>query len=118
MKSLLAVLPTAALLAACASPAVPTVARTVSLAEANCPKPAYPAEARRTGAEGVTTLSFDVDAAGKVTRVAILEHSGSTDAHRALDALALETVQKCAFPPAPGFLAGTSRVAYTWRISE
>lgn len=108
----------AALLAACASPPAPTQPRTVAVAEGKCAQPPYPAAARSTGAEGVTTLAFDVNAEGRVTRVAIVEASGTSPGHRALDALALETLQKCVFPPAPGFLPASSRVAYAWRLQN
>lgn len=107
-----------ALLAACASPPEPTQPRTVSMADGKCVQPPYPAEARSTGAEGTTTLSFDVNAEGRVTRIAIVESSGTSTGHRALDALALETLQKCVFPPAPGFLPASSRVAYAWRLQN
>lgn len=105
-------------LAACASPPQPTQPRTVSMAEGKCVQPPYPPEARSTGAEGTTTLSFDVNAEGRVTRIAIVEPSGTSTGHRALDALALETLQKCVFPPAPGFLPASSRVAYAWRLQQ
>lgn len=107
-----------ALVSACASPPEPTQPRSVSLAAGKCAQPPYPAEARSTGAEGTTTLSFDVNAQGRVTRVAIVQASGTSTGHRALDALALETLQKCEFPPAPGFLPNTSSVAYSWRLQN
>jgi protein TonB len=108
----------ALLLTACAAPPEPTQPRTVAMAEAKCPQPPYPAVARDAGVEGVTTLSIDVNPEGRVTRVAITEPSGTSEGHRALDALALETMQKCQFPPAPGFLAASSRVAYAWRLKD
>ena len=108
----------AALLTGCASPPPPTQLRSASIASGKCAQPSYPAEARSTGAEGITTLAFEVDAAGKVTRVAILEPSGTSAGHRVLDALALDTLRNCAFPPAPGFLPASSRVAYSWRLKE
>lgn len=107
-----------ALLAACASAPEPTQPRTVAMADAKCTQPPYPAVARDAGVEGVTTLSIDVNADGRVTRVAITDPSGTSEGHRALDALALETLQKCQFPPAPGFLPATSRVAYAWRLKD
>lgn len=108
----------AALLGACATAPVPTEPRSVSMSTGKCTQPAYPSEARRYGAQGSTTLAFDVDAEGKVTRVAIVEPSGTTPGHRVLDELALETLQKCVFPPAPGFLSASSRVAYQWKLSD
>lgn len=108
----------AALLAACASAPEPTQPRPLQLAEGKCAQPPYPAVARDSGAEGTTTLSFDVNAEGRVTRVAIVQASGSSPGHRALDALALESLQKCVFPPAPGFLPASSQMAYAWRLKE
>jgi TonB family protein len=103
---------------ACTSTPTPTQPRSVSMSTGKCAQPPYPAEARSTGAEGVTTLSFEVDADGKVTRVAIVGPSGTSPGHRVLDALALDTLNKCVFPPAPGFLPASSRVAYAWRLKE
>lgn len=108
----------AALLSACATAPVPTQPRPLSLDEGKCTQPPYPAAARDSGAEGTTTLSFDVNAEGRVTRVAIVEPSGTTVGHRALDALALETLRKCVFPAAPGFLPASSRMAYAWRLKD
>lgn len=109
----------AALLQACVTnPPVATQPRAVQMASANCNQPPYPAEARNSGAEGVTVLSFDVNAEGKVTRVAILQPSGTTPGHRALDELALATLRACSFPPAPGTLQGSSSVSYSWRLQD
>ncbi len=88
------------------------------MASGKCAQPPYPAEARNSGAEGTTTLAFEVDAEGRVTRAAIIGLSGTSTGHRLLDALALETVNKCVFPPAPGFLPASSKVAYLWRVQE
>ena len=107
-----------ALLGGCASAPTPTQPRSVSIAAGKCTQPPYPAGARDTDAEGTTTLAFEVDAEGKVTRAAIIGVSGSSTGHRLLDALALETVNKCVFPPAPGFLPASSKVAYQWRLQE
>ena len=107
-----------ALLGGCASAPTATQPRSVSIAAGKCTQPPYPAGARDTDAEGTTTLAFEVDAEGKVTRAAIIGVSGSSIGHRLLDALALETVNKCVFPPAPGFLPASSKVAYQWRLQE
>ena len=104
-------------LAACSTPA-PTVPRTVSMASVACQQPPYPAEARRTEAAGTTQLEFEVNALGKVTRVAVVISSGDTAGHKVLDALALDTISKCAFPAAPGFLPAQSKVAYVWRLTD
>ena len=106
------------LLAGCATLA-PTERRTVSVAAAgNCSQPPYPAEARRTEATGTTTLEFEVGPAGKVTRIAIIGSSGEGVGHKALDALALETLNKCAFPAAPGLLPATARISYVWQLKD
>lgn len=107
-----------AALAACSSPPAPTQRRTISMSEGKCQQPPYPPEARASLAEGTTTLDFEVNAEGKVTRVAIVGSSGSTPGHRVLDGLALETLNKCSFPAAPGFLPASSRVSYVWRLKE
>ena len=116
--TLFATVTSAALLVACASAPTPTQPRSVAMSTGKCAQPPYPAEARSTGAEGITTLSFEVDAEGRVTRVAIVGSSGTSTGHRTLDALALDTLNKCVFPPAPGFLPASSRVAYSWRLKE
>ena len=108
----------AGLLAGCASPPAPTQRRAVSMAEGKCTQPPYPPEARASQAEGTTTLEFEVNAEGKVTRVAIVGASGGSAGHRVLDGLALETLNKCSFPAAPGFLPATSRVSYVWRLRD
>ena len=101
----------------CTTPA-PTQARAISISSSNCKQPPYPADARRDGAEGTTELDFEVDATGKVTRVAIIKSAGAKEGHRALDALALESLKKCMFPAAPGFLPSRATLAYVWRLQD
>ena len=116
--SLLAAVTAIHLLASCTTPA-PTERRTISVAAAaSCSQPPYPAEARRTEATGTTTLEFEVSAAGKVTRIAIIGSSGEGVGHKALDALALETLNKCAFPATPGFLPATGKISYVWQLKD
>ncbi len=88
------------------------------MSAATCQRPGYPAEARRYDAAGTTQIEFEVNAEGKVTRVAIVGASGSTAGHQMLDALALGTVSKCSFPAAAGFLSATSRISYVWRLED
>jgi periplasmic protein TonB len=107
----------AAAAAACTTPA-PTAPRSISISASNCQQPPYPAEARRDGASGNTELEFEVNAAGKVTRVAVAKSSGDTPGHKMLDTLALETLNKCSFPPAPGFLPATSKLSYVWKLQD
>ena len=107
----------AGVLAACSTP-TPTQRRTVSVGSGACPQPPYPAEARRSEAAGTTTLEFEVGVEGKVTRIAIIGTSGESPGHKALDALALETLNKCAFPAAPGFLPATAKISYVWQLKD
>ena len=101
----------------CAAPAPEaTKPRTVVVSKATCQPTTYPDVARRQGAAGQTEVELEVNAEGKVTRVAIVKSSGSTPGHLALDALALNTIAKCTFPPEPGFLSGTGRMVYVWRL--
>lgn len=102
----------------CSTPPAPTQARAISVSASDCKQPPYPAEARRDGAEGTTQLDFEVDAAGKVTRVAIVKSAGAKPGHRALDALALESLKQCVFPAAPGFLPSRAMLAYVWRLHD
>lgn len=90
----------------------------MSMASVACQQPPYPAEARRTEAAGTTQLEFEVNALGKVTRVAVVASSGETPGHKVLDSLALETISKCNFPAAPGFLPAQSKIAYVWRLTD
>jgi TonB family protein len=107
----------AVLAASCALPPPPaTVAREVSMAKATCQPTVYPEEARRMGSVGQTVVEMEVNAEGKVTRVAIIRSSGATSGHQALDALAINTISKCVFPPAPGLLSGSGRMVYLWRL--
>ena len=103
--------------AACTTPA-PTQRRTVAVGTGACSQPPYPAEARRSEAAGTTTLEFEVSPEGKVTRIAIVGTSGESPGHKALDALALETLNKCAFPAAPGFLPATAKISYVWQLKD
>ena len=59
-------------------------------------RPDYPAEARRRGIEGETTLELTVNAAGRVSSVAVAVSSG----HPELDAAAVRAVKAAEFTPA------------------
>lgn len=107
----------AAVLAACITP-VPTQRRTVAVGAGTCSQPLYPAEARRSEATGTTTLEFEVNAEGKVTRIAIIGSSGESLGHKSLDSLALETLSKCVFPAAPGLLPATAKISYVWQLKD
>ena len=72
-------------------------------------RPDYPAEARRRGIEGETTLELTVDAAGRVSSVTVAVSSG----HPELDAAALRAVKAAEFMPAK---SGGSPVESSARI--
>jgi protein TonB len=55
-----------------------------------CPKPRYPASARRRGVEGVPKVAFYVDRDGNVGNVQLVQSSGDAD----LDAAALKQVSR------------------------
>ncbi|MBR2938933.1 MAG: TonB family protein, partial [Kiritimatiellae bacterium] len=59
-------------------------------------RPDYPAEARRRGIEGETTLELTVDAAGSVSSVTVAVSSG----HPELDVAAVRAVKAAEFTPA------------------
>ncbi len=107
-----------ALLAGCSTQPAATAPREVSVAKATCQPATYPDEAKRAGASGQTEVEMEVNPEGKVTRVAIAKSSGSTPGHQALDALALNTISKCTFPPAPGFLSGSGRMVWVWKLDN
>lgn len=81
-----------------------------------CGKPAYPAASLQAKDEGTVTMSFDVDAAGKVHGSSVVKSSG----HPALDEAARSGIAKCTFKPA---LAGgkpvsaSVKVQYVWRLN-
>jgi protein TonB len=60
-----------------------------------CPRPAYPAEARRRGAEGLVKLELLVNPRGVVESVFVRESSG----HALLDRAALEAVRRWRLQP-------------------
>jgi TonB family protein len=104
------------MLAGCAVQPTPTAPREVTMAKATCQAVSYPDQAKRTGATGQTEVEIEVNPEGKVTRAAIAKVSGSTPGHQALDAQALNIISKCTFPPAPGFLSGSGRMVYVWKL--
>ena len=107
----------ALLFTACAASTPPaTQPRAVAINAGVCEQANYPAEARQWEAAGSTEMEFEVNPEGKVTRVAILKPSGTSPGHLALDTLARNTLSKCTFPPAPGFLSGSARMVYVWKL--
>jgi len=74
------------------------LAKTVSKAPVsrNTPQPNYPANARRAGIEGVTTIAFKIDTDGKVVAPRVTRSSGNAD----LDRAALQGVSRWRYTPA------------------
>lgn len=81
-----------------------------------CGKPIYPAASLQAKEEGTVTMSFDVDAAGKVLASSVVKSSGRP----ALDEAARSGIAKCTFKPA---LAGgkpvsaSVKVQYVWSLN-
>jgi TonB family protein len=63
-------------------------------------KPDFPGAAMRSGAEGQTTVQFNIDANGHPTAWNILRSAGPTLQHGLLDFAAVESLSKCRFDPA------------------
>ena len=61
----------------------------------SCSKPVWPAADLAAGHQGTVTLTFEIDANGKVLRSKVDNSSG----HPALDQAALEGISKCKFNP-------------------
>ncbi|MBX7228725.1 MAG: energy transducer TonB [Burkholderiaceae bacterium] len=83
-----------------------------------CPQPKYPRAALKTGATGITTISFMVDAAGRVSEAAILQKSGNTAEHVLLDEEALKTIKACRFSEAKGYPPSRVVQSFRWKIEE
>lgn len=73
-----------------------------------CDKPEYPAEARNRGLQGQARIAVDVDRAGNVVSVRIVESSG----HPELDRAALEQARRWQFTP-----SDTGKQGITGRIN-
>jgi periplasmic protein TonB len=84
-------------------------------AAANCPRPEYPAAARRAEEEGTVVLKFLVDVDGKVIQSQVDKSSGSN----LLDDAARNALSRCLFKP--GTLDGKpeqswASMRYTWKL--
>lgn len=80
-----------------------------------CGKPVYPAASLQAKEEGTVTMSFDVNATGKVLDSSVVKSSG----HPALDEAARSGIAKCTFKPAlaGGKPVGASvKVQYVWSL--
>ena len=82
----------------------------------SCSRPTYPRNSIRAEEEGVTVISLDIDASGRVTSGSIRESSG----HRRLDDETLSALSQCRFKPAatdgvPTATTGVFRFAWNLR---
>lgn len=84
----------------------------------SCPQPAYPRDALRAEATGVTRLRITVEADGKVSDVDIDHPSGGTYAHGLLDQSAVNAVWACRFPPPQGAVRVLATQEFQWVIEE
>lgn len=84
-----------------------------------CPKPEYPAAARRADAEGRSTLAFLVDEEGRAQDVVVIRSAGPTRAHKLLDySIAIQGLA-CKFEPGlkgGKAVAGWTYVTFAWRL--
>lgn len=84
-----------------------------------CPKPEYPAAARRADAEGRSTLAFLVDEQGRALDVVVIRSAGLTRAHKLLDySIAIQGLA-CKFEPGlkdGKAVAGWTYVTFAWRL--
>lgn len=99
------------------APHVPVRVAPVIDAARNCPKPEYPAAARRNEEEGTVVLRFLISPDGNVKDSAIASSSGS----KRLDEAARDTLSRCRFKAgsvdgAPE--ASWATLKYTWRLDE
>lgn len=74
----------------------------------SCAKPAWPEADQKAQHTGTVTLSFEVDANGKVTDSAIVKSSG----HAGLDEAARSGIAKCRFSNGPG----KTQLKYVWTL--
>lgn len=84
-----------------------------------CPKPEYPAPARRAEAEGRTTVAFLVDEEGRAQDVVVIRSAGLTQAHKLLDYHIAIQGLACKFEPAlkgGKAVAGWTYVTFAWRL--
>jgi TonB family protein len=94
------------------------VPRPTKGAFAYCPKPEYPGRARKEEATGTTQITVIVEPSGEISGAAITRSSGNTSAHAWLDELALQSVEACRAPPAPGYAPARTVVTYRWLLVD
>jgi TonB family protein len=79
-----------------------------------CSVLAYPENARKAEAEGVTGLSYTLSPQGKVLNVKIVKRSGMSREHRELDRAAVDFVNACTFPEQESTDPVTMEFSYRW----
>ena len=84
--------------------------------QCECKKPTYPVESLRLNEQGTTVVKVGVDHDGLVSRVEILQSSGSTN----LDRATLDHFKNLCFKPARDAagnnIPSSTIVKYIWRI--
>ncbi len=84
-----------------------------------CKFPEYPAAARRTEATGRTTISLHISANSSVIDGEVTKSSGSSAAHKMLDAAALFSIMQCRFEPArlrDQLLDAWTEIEFVWKL--
>jgi TonB family protein len=86
-----------------------------------CLAPTYPVGARHSGAVGDSDVEYTLGTDGKIKSAQIAISSGTTEAHKLLDLLAVDAVKACTGTPeikngVPIELTG--RVRYNWKLTD
>ena len=84
-----------------------------------CKFPEYPVAARRAEATGSTMIALHIGADSRVIDGEIAKSSGSSPAHKMLDAAALLSIMQCRFEPArlrDQPLDAWTQIEYVWKI--
>lgn len=84
-----------------------------------CKFPEYPVAARRTEATGRTRISLHIGADSRVIDGEVTKSSGSSPAHKMLDAVALFSIMQCRFEPARQRdqpLDAWTEIEYVWKL--
>ena len=81
----------------------------------SCSKPVWPAAAQAEGRQGMVTLVYEINAAGKVLRSRVEKSSGHAD----LDEAAREGIAKCPFFPGTDNgkpVQSAMQIKYVWTL--
>jgi TonB family protein len=84
-----------------------------------CKFPEYPAAARRAEATGRTRIAVHISANSSVIDGEVTKSSGSSPAHKMLDAVALFSIMQCRFEPArlrDQPLDAWTEIEYVWKL--